>query len=177
MISKNLFPILRIGQSDDQAILDDVLATPEAAKRAATELGRGQHLDMLDRIFPANSGNSYKAIREYIGNLDSHSLNHVAENLSQLEYLESPDLKGRMLNASAVLRGIAERSGELTGEGRLSLTQETLRIQLDSFKDKCSEMNKLKRCRLFLKKAVRIKRISYLMTFRIVEKSMIWLKA
>ncbi|HSE42904.1 MAG TPA: hypothetical protein VLH08_19235 [Acidobacteriota bacterium] len=126
--------------NDKRALLDNALATPEVAKRAAIELGRGQHLDTLDRIFRANSGNSYKAVREYISNLDTPSLNHVTEHLKELENLESPDVKGRMMNASAVLRGLAERSGELTREARLELTQQTLRIQLDSLKDKYAEV-------------------------------------
>jgi hypothetical protein len=127
--------------SNESGLLDNVLATPEAAKRAATELGRGEHLDMLDRIFQANGGNSNAAIREYISNLDSPSLNHVAENLKNLEYLESPDVKGRMLNASAVLHGLAERSGEMNREARLSLTKEVLRIKLDTFKDTHAEID------------------------------------
>ncbi len=127
--------------TDESGLLDDAIAsTPEAAKRAATELGRGQHLDMLDRIFRANSGNSYQAIREYMSNLDTPSLNHVAQNLKNLEILESPDIKGRMMNAASVLRGLADRSGELTGDARLSLTQETLRVQLDYKKDKYAEV-------------------------------------
>jgi hypothetical protein len=126
--------------SDERGLLDNAIATPEASKRAATELGRGQHLDMFDRIFRANSGNSYHAIRAYIENLDPTSLNHVAENLSKLEFLESPDVRGRMMNASAMLRGLAERAGEMNRGARLSLAQETLRIQLDSLKDKYAEV-------------------------------------
>lgn len=43
--------------------------------------------------------------------------------------------------ASAVLHGLAERSGELTREARLALTQDALRIRLDSFKDSFAEVD------------------------------------
>lgn len=140
-------------KSDDRYILDEALATPHVAKRAAMELGRGQQLEFMDRMFRTHAGDARPAIREYMANLDSESLNHVASHLTDLDYLESPDVTGRGVNASAVLRGLADRAGELTRDARLNLTNEAFRIKLDYQKDSFAEFEQAQTLQTILAKS------------------------